>query len=87
MASNTNQIEKFTLWHIVNLILSIFVLIMLFCEIVIPLESSTKEFFRTVDTAVCLVFIGDFLYQIISRKDKLGYLYVVKVIRTRSLKK
>ncbi len=74
MASNTNQVESFTLWHLVNLILSIFVLIMLFCEIVLPLEKSTKELFRTVDTAVCIVFIGDFLYQIISRKDKLGYL-------------
>jgi voltage-gated potassium channel len=74
-AQNTNiTSELFSIWHLVNLILSTFVLILLFIEIVVPLDPATKELFRVVDTSVCLVFLGDFFYQIITRKDKLGYL-------------
>ncbi len=66
--------ETISVWHLVNLILSSFVLILLFIEIVIPLDATTKELFRLVDTSVCFVFLGDFFYQLITRKDKLQYL-------------
>ena len=71
---NMNQEPKFSIWHIINLVLSIFVLVLLFIEMTIPLDESTLYIFGIIDTSVCLLFLGDFFYQIISRKDKLAYL-------------
>jgi len=71
---NMDQEQKFSIWHIINLVLSVFVLALLFIEMTIPLDESTIYIFGIIDTSVCILFLGDFFYQLISRKDKLAYL-------------
>ena len=69
-----NQDQNFSIWHIINLVLSVFVLVLLFIEMTIPLDSSTLYLFGIIDTSVCLLFLGDFFYQVVTRKDKKAYL-------------
>lgn len=65
---------KVTIWQIVMLFLCVYVLGALFVDTVFRLSSETSALLNWIDNLVCLVFIGDFVFNIITAKNKLGYL-------------
>ena len=54
--------------------LSVLVLGLLFVETFFTISDDTLKLFRLIDTSICLVFLGDFFYQLASSKRKLDYL-------------
>lgn len=65
---------QFSLWQGVILILSVVVLVGLFVETAIPISQETAVLLRYFDTAICIIFLGDFIYQFIRADNKLRYL-------------
>ncbi|MBN2382207.1 potassium channel family protein [bacterium] len=63
-----------TIWQIAMLFLCVYVLGALFVNTVFRLPSETSALLNRIDTFVCLVFIGDFVFNVIAAKSKLGYL-------------
>lgn len=74
MMTNDQNTQTLSIWQLVILVLSILVLALLFIETVFPVSNETRQLFRIIDTAVCLLFLADFAYQVISAKDRPGYL-------------
>jgi voltage-gated potassium channel len=66
--------NKITIWQIVMLFLCIYVLGALFVETVFELPTETSVLLNQIDTFICLVFIGDFFYNVFTAKNKLEYL-------------
>jgi len=58
----------------VILFLSIYVLGALFVDTVFHLPKETSKFLNQIDNLICLVFIGDFVFNVITAKSKLEYL-------------
>ena len=65
---------KLTVWQLVMLVLCIYVLGALFIETVFQLPEETSALITQVDNLICLLFIGDFIFNVLTAKDKLGYL-------------
>jgi voltage-gated potassium channel len=63
-----------TIWQIVLLFLCIYVLGALFVATVFRLPPETAALLNRIDNFVCLVFIGDFIFNVIAAKSKLEYL-------------
>mgnify|MGYP001587072946 CR=1 FL=1 len=63
-----------TVWHFIILFLCIYVLVELFVETVFTLRPEILDLLHAVDSAVCFIFIADFLVEVIFRKDRLAYL-------------
>lgn len=63
-----------TVWQIVMLFLCVYVLGALFVDTVFRLPPETSSLLLQIDILVCLIFIGDFFYQLFSAKNKVGYL-------------
>lgn len=63
-----------TIWQISMLSLCVYVLGALFVDTVFRLPAETSALLNRVDNFVCLVFIGDFVFNVITAKSKLGYL-------------
>ncbi len=75
MIENNNTFKpKITIWQIVMLSLCVYVLGAVFVDTVFRLPSETSALLRHIDNLICLVFIGDFVFNIITAKNKLGYL-------------
>ena len=66
--------QKVTIWQIVMLFLCVYVLGALFVDTVFHLPDETSILLNRIDNLVCLVFIGDFVFNVITAKSKLGYL-------------
>jgi len=66
--------QKVTIWQVVILFLSIYVLGALFVDTVFHLPKETSKFLNQIDNLICLVFIGDFVFNVITAKSKLEYL-------------
>lgn len=66
--------EHISVWQAIILFLSFYVLIALFIETVVTLPDQTAKLLSRIDNLICLVFIGDFFYQLARAKSKLGYL-------------
>jgi voltage-gated potassium channel len=56
------------------LVLCIYVLCALFVETAFNLPEETSALLTKVDNLICLLFIGDFIFNVLTAKDKLGYL-------------
>lgn len=56
------------------LFLCVFVLVTLFVDTVFRLSLETSTLLNRIDNIVCLVFIGDFFFNVITAKSKLRYL-------------
>jgi len=65
---------RVTVWQIVTLFLCVYVLAVLFVDTVFRLPSETSALLTRIDNLVCIVFIGDFLFNLFTAKSKLGYL-------------
>jgi voltage-gated potassium channel len=66
--------KQITIWQIMMLFLCIYVLGALFVETAFSLPEETSELLNRIDTLVCIVFIGDFIYNLSTAKNKLAYL-------------
>ncbi len=61
-------------WEMVMLVLCVYVLGALFADTMFHLPPPVSELLNYIDTLVCLVFFGDFLYHLIRAKSRLAYL-------------
>jgi voltage-gated potassium channel len=68
-ASSTSN-DKLTIWQIVMLLLSVYVLILLLADTALKLSPDTQKIFDTSDTLVCFVFIGDFFWRLFHAENK-----------------
>lgn len=66
--------REVTIWQIVMLFLCVYVLLALFVDTVFKLPSETSALLNQIDNLVCIVFIGDFIWNVITAKSRLGYL-------------
>jgi len=64
MARDTETIGRSPLWQIVIIILSAYVLIALFLSAIMPLSPATRELLNIIDSIICVIFIGDFIYML-----------------------
>jgi voltage-gated potassium channel len=71
---NEQKQRVITPWQVVMLFLSIYVLIALFVGTIFHLPNEISDLLNIVDTAICLVFIADFFYQLSTAPKKLAYL-------------
>ena len=70
----TGEHLPITTRQIVILFLCIYVLSALFVDTVFDLPSETSILLNRIDNLVCIIFIGDFIANVITAKSKLGYL-------------
>lgn len=56
------------------LLLCAYVLIALFVDTIFTLPKETSTLLTRIDNIICVVFIGDFIYNVITAKSKIGYL-------------
>jgi voltage-gated potassium channel len=72
---NLLELEKgsVNLWETFILLLSLYVLIELSIEIIIPLDSKTLLVLERIDFVICLFFLGDFFYFLSKADDKWTY--------------
>ena len=69
-----SQEGQSAVWQLVLLVLSIYVLLMLFIDTTFRLGTEQIRIVSAVDNLICFVFIGDFIYGLIRAKSKLAYL-------------
>ena len=72
--SKPGETGRVPLWDVFILFLSVYVLSAMVAEMVLKLPEDTAKLLQVLDTIICVVFLGDFLYRLISAKDKLEYL-------------
>lgn len=72
--TETTRSQQPTIWQIVMLFLCTYVLIALFLDSAFRLPHETSKLLGRIDNLVCIVFIGDFAYNLVRAKNKLGYL-------------
>ncbi len=65
---------KVTIWQIMMLFLCVYVLIVLFVDTIFKLPHETSALLNQIDNVICLIFIGDFVFNFATAKSKLGYL-------------
>ena len=66
--------EKSLWWQTLILLLSIYAVIALAVDTFISLPDQTSNLINSIDTLICIVFIGDFLYRLVSASKKRSYL-------------
>ena len=74
MESKNLQRSKLTFLQILILILSIYVLLALFAQTVLPLSPETNLLIDRIDFAICLVFIYDFFVRLYKAESKRSFL-------------
>lgn len=65
---------KVTLWQLAMLLLCVYVLGALFVDTVFRLPPETSALLARIDTLICVVFLADFVANLIRAKSKIGYL-------------
>lgn len=71
---NVGDEQKISLWQVSMLFLCIYALVALFVQAVFTLSFEISALLDQIDFLVCLIFIGDFVYNLIIAKKKLVYL-------------
>jgi voltage-gated potassium channel len=72
--SNTKNNTDLVFWDLLILVLSVYVLIALLVISLVPVSNEIKSIISTIDSFICLIFIGDFVYRLVSAKRKFEYL-------------
>lgn len=72
--ANGRPKPEVTIWQIVMLFLCVYVLGALFVDTVFRLPSDTSALLGQIDNLICLVFIGDFIFNVLTAGNKLRYL-------------
>lgn len=68
------QTEKLTPFQMVMLVLSIYVIIAIFIQLIIKLPGPIINLLDTFDFIICVVFLFDFFYRFINSSNKLQFL-------------
>lgn len=66
--------HKVSLWQVIILFLSVYVLIAMFIDTVFKLSPQTVSLLLIIDNIICVIFILDFFYHLIKAEDKLAFL-------------
>jgi voltage-gated potassium channel len=77
MASDTetdHAHKKLTLFQLLMLLLSVYVLGALFAQATIKLSPQVTSLLETLDTIICFVFLGDFLYRLYHAPNRLAFM-------------
>lgn len=72
--ANAGADPRVTLWQLTMLVLSVFVLGLTFVETVFTLPQEIGSMLIWIDNAICILFLGDFAYNVITAKDRRAYL-------------
>jgi len=72
--NGTTNKQQVTIWQIVMLFLCVYVLGALFIDTIFRLPDETSILLNQIDNAICIIFIGDFIFKVITAKSRLGYL-------------
>ena len=72
--TNSKTEQKPTIWQLVMLFLCIYVLIILSVTTIFKLPYETAILLDKIDNFICFIFIGDFIFNLITAKSKLSYL-------------
>lgn len=65
---------RLSMWQLVLLVLSVYVLGALFAQTVWDLPQEIVLVLDRADTAICIVFLGDFFYHLVAAPDRIAYL-------------
>jgi voltage-gated potassium channel len=67
---------KFTskIWELLILVLSIYTLVELSVEVIVPFHEAVERTLEDIDFIICMVFLADFFFFWYRSDDKLGYL-------------
>jgi voltage-gated potassium channel len=71
---STESHKKVTPFQLLMLLLSVYVLGALFFETVFTVSSQVASLLGMLDTAICLVFLGDFFYRLFHAERKLAFM-------------
>jgi len=66
--------SRITIWQIVMLFLCVYVLGAVFVETIFALPPETSILLTQIDNLICVVFIGDFIFNLITSKSRREYL-------------
>lgn len=72
--ADTDDAKQVGLYQVIMLFLCCYVLAALFITTVFTLSPQTNAILNSLDTLICLVFIGDFTWNLSRAKSKLGYM-------------
>ena len=72
--TDTAAESRVSIWQLVILFLSVYVLGALFVDTVLHLRPETSALLAQIDNLVCIVFLGDFAFNVITARSKIGYL-------------
>lgn len=61
-------------WDIFLVLPSAYVLLMLSAEVLLSADNEARAMFKMLDTPICLLFLGDFVWRLWSAPDRLRYL-------------
>jgi voltage-gated potassium channel len=67
--------ECFGLFQLLIMVLSVYVLVQLLVEILIPLSNELLQVFQTIDTLICIIFIIDFGLSVKKAKKPMHYIF------------
>lgn len=71
---NVDTKSEISLWQIVILILCVYVIIALLINTIFDLPEDISSLLIIIDNLICIVFIGDFVYRILTVDNKKKYL-------------
>lgn len=76
MSQRSKQLDdsRLTFFQFLILVLSIYVLVVLFVQVAFSLSSETILLIERIDSAICLIFIGDFFIRLYKADSKLSFL-------------
>ena len=66
--------SRFTLWQLVLLLLSLYVLGAQFVQTLWALPTEVGRLLDWFDSAICVLFLGDFFFQLATTPDRIAYL-------------
>jgi voltage-gated potassium channel len=71
---NERANKDISMWQVIMFFLCVYVLLALFVDTVFTLPHETSVLLNRIDTLICFIFIGDFIYQLVTANKKLAYL-------------
>src|SRR5881396_3714896 len=73
-ANHGNAHERLTSWQLLILVLSIFVLGVVFVETVFELPTEVSKLLQSLDTLICVVFLAEFGFRLYRAENRMAFL-------------
>lgn len=67
------ELKSFRYWEILMLVLSIYVVIQLSVEVILPFSEHNKQRFEQIDLVICFIFLFDFFFFLYHAESKRDY--------------